>query len=239
MSSKTKKVHYERGTKGGSHRSSRDSGFGSASDRASLGTGVDDTTSSYQQIHQRHDVDALQEALDAAYDTIKQLESAKEKLSSSLAESNRENRQLKKEKGSLLDRVEELLIDLKEERKANERLRRETSPRSATRTTPPRVEAPRPRSDGSSGARRASVVYDLPPLAPQPPPNPFAPLNTRLPPPVTYSQSPTLIYAPTTKPYTAGPVYAPASPGSTRSHYSSSTTSSKSKDDGRYHLTPL
>lgn len=68
MSSKTKKVHYERGTKTGSHRSSRDSGLGSASDRASLGTGVDDVTDSYQDL-QRHDVDALQEALDAAYDT--------------------------------------------------------------------------------------------------------------------------------------------------------------------------
>lgn len=225
-SSKTKKVRYERGTKQGDSRGSRDSGFGSASDRASLGTGVDDSTTSYH--HQRHNIDALQEALDAAYDTIKQLELANQKLNESLSESNKENRQLKREKGTLLDRVEELLVDLKEERKVNERLRRETSPRSATRTTPPpRVELPRTRSDA--------------PLVPQNPPNPFAPLHTRLPPPVNYAPV-TLPYVPTTKTYASGPLYSPISPVSTtRSHYSGSTTSSrpKSKDDGKYHLTPL
>ncbi|KUJ22932.1 uncharacterized protein LY89DRAFT_727721 [Mollisia scopiformis] len=237
----SKRVHYERGTKGGSHsqRSSRDSGIGSASDRASLGTGVDDTAFSYQETqNQRRNIDALQEALDAAYATIKQLESSNKKLSDSLADSNKENRQLKKEKGGLLDKVEELLVDLKEERKANDRLRRETSPRSGTRTTPPRVEAPRHRSDTSSSGRRASVVYDMPPLAPQPPPNPFAPLNTRLP-PVTFTQSPSVTYAPTTMSYTA-PVYAPISPPSVRSHYSSSSSSSShTKNDGKYHLQPL
>ncbi|KAE8440446.1 hypothetical protein EG329_007602 [Mollisiaceae sp. DMI_Dod_QoI] len=229
MSSKTertKRVHYERGTKG----SSRDSGIGSS--RASVGTLPDDTPFSYQQIQdQRHDIVALQEALDAAYATIKKLEAGNKKLSDSLADSNKENRQLKKEKGELLDQCDEL-------HKANERLRRETSPRSATRTTPPRVEAPRYRSEGASlSSRRASVVYDMPPMAPQPPPNPFAPINTRLP-PVTYAQSPT--YAPTaTSSYDVGPVYVPTSSASTRSHYSSSTTSTSHGNDGKYHLTPL
>lgn len=235
----SKRVHYERGTKGGSHsqRSSRDSGIGSASDRASLGTGVDDTVFSYQT-NQRHDVDALREALDAAYATIKQLQSSNKTLSDSLAESNKENRQLRKEKGGLLDKVEELLVDLKEGRKDNDRLRRETSPRSATRTTPPRVEAPRHRSSTSSSGRRASTVYDMPPVAPQPPPNPFLPIHSV--PPVTYTQPPAVTYAPTTISYPPGPVYARSSPPSTRSHYStSSSSSSHTKNDGKYHLQPL
>ncbi|KAF8862152.1 hypothetical protein BDZ45DRAFT_211471 [Acephala macrosclerotiorum] len=239
MSSKKKQVHYERGTKGSSGHRSKDSGIGS-SDRASLGTPDESSPFTYQQIEdQRHDIDALREALDASYATIKKLEASNKKLSDSLADSNKENRQLKREKSGLLDQVEQLLEDLKEERKANDRLRRETSPRSATRTTPPRVEVPRPRprSDSLSGGRRASVVYDMP-MASQPPPtrmdqNPFAPR-----PPVTYTQPLPVTYAPTTMSYNSGPVYV-TSPPSTRSHCSSSTTSTSHPNDGKYHLQPL
>ena len=252
MTSKQKKVHYERGTKGGkshhSHRSSRDSGVGSssASDRASLGTAPEhDSPFSYQQIEdQRLNLSAVQEALDAANERIRKLEAANENLNGLLAESNKENRSLKKEKKDLLDQIEELVVDLDHEKRIN---RREASPRTGTaapsgsrRTTPPRREADhRPRrederSQGSRGERRTSwkempvpLFERAPPSAPQPPPNPFAPR------PSSVSYMPTTVsYAPTTAAYAPAPVFGIAPPPAPRSN-------DPYPNDGRYHPYPI
>jgi septal ring factor EnvC (AmiA/AmiB activator) len=102
---------------------------------------------------QRLHVTALQEALDAANDEIRQLQEGNAKLSSSLAKSNMENRALREERIELLTKVDELKKDLKDERKANEKFRRESLPRTGgtapapkeRRTMPPRREHADPR----------------------------------------------------------------------------------------------
>jgi len=158
FSSKQKKVHYDRGTKGNKsshgHRStgSRDSGVGSssASDRASLGTSPE-KDSRYEIVEdQRYDISAVQNALHAANEKIRRLEAANAQLDGQLTDSNKENRLLKREKGELLRKVENLEDELADERKANEKFRRDTTPRtgaaapSGTRTerrsTPPKKE---------------------------------------------------------------------------------------------------
>lgn len=230
MSSTKKHVHYDRGTKGEKthkHRSSRDSGVGSssASDRASLGTAPNDSPFSHQQTEdQRHILSVVQEALDAANEKIKALEAHTAQLNTLLAESNKENRLLRREKGDLHNKVEDLLDLLEDERKASERLRRENSPRSGNseRPTTRRIEsAPRPQA----GERRNSY-YERPPMVPQAPPNPnpnpFTPLASR-PPVVSYAPAPAQVS------------YAPA-PVFTTSH---PNHRSQPPNDGRYHLTPL
>lgn len=235
MSSTKKHVHYDRGTKGEKthkHRSSRDSGVGSssASDRASLGTAPSDSPFSHQQIEdQRHILSVVQEALDAANEKIKALEAHTAQLNTLLAESNKENRLLKREKGDLHNKVEDLFDLLEDERKASERLRRENSPRSPNtdRPTTRRIEsAPRP----IPGERRNSY-YERPPMVPQAPPNPnpFTPLASR-PPVVTYAAMPAQVaYAPSTASYSSTPVFATSHPSSRP----------QPPNDGRYHLTPL
>jgi hypothetical protein len=235
MSSSNKKhVHYDRGTKGEKthkHRSSRDSGLGSssASDRASLGTAPNDSHFTHQEIQsQRHILSVVQEALDAANEKIKALEAHTAQLNTLLGESNNENRLLKREKGELHNKVEDLLDLLEDERKANERLRREGSPRSATSDRPTRrIEAPRPQA---SGERRNSY-YERPPMVPAAPPNhnanPFIPLASR--PAVTYAPPAQVTYAPSTSSYAPAPVFAPSLP----------SPRSQPVNDGRYHLTPL
>lgn len=237
-SMKPKHVHYERGTKGAkghSHRSSRDSGVGSssASDRASLGTAPNEQPFTYQEIEsQRHILSAVQEALDAARDEIKALQAHNAQLNDLLAESNKENRLLKREKGELHNRVEDLLYDLEDERKANERLRREASPRNGTaneRTSRRAIEAPR--SQANTTERRNSH-YERPPTVPQAPANPssnpFTPLSSR-PPVVTYAALAPVSYAPSTVSYASAPVFAVSHPGHRP----------QPPNDGRYHLTPL
>lgn len=255
-SSKQKKVvHYERGTKGGKssqgHRSSRDSGVGSssASDRASLGTNPDDGSSfNYQQIQgQRYNLNAVQEALDAANETIRQLEADNAKLNKALTDSNKENRLLKKEKAELLNKVDFLMDDLRDEKKRNERFKREATPRtgvvtSSTRTdrraTPPDSSDRRYRRgeeglQGSHGEQRSSwreTTYEMPPpTAPQPPynssPNPFTPISERA---SSVSYSPTTVtYAPAAVSYTTAPAFPPSS------------TSGGYPNDGRYHPFPV
>lgn len=182
FSSQQKKVHYERGTKGGrsshGHRSSgsRDSGVGSssASDRASLGTSPKiDTAFSYLDIeNQRNRLGAVQEALDAARERIQLLEAANANLNAQLTESNKENRALKRERIELLDKLSPSNNDLKDEKKRNHKSKRESSPRTGVaapskterRTTPPRnesrdAESPHyedERSRSSHTARRGS-----------------------------------------------------------------------------------
>jgi hypothetical protein len=245
-----KQVHYERGTKGEKshrHHDSRDSGVGSssASDRASLGTSpLDESPFNYRQIQdQRHSLTALQEALDAANETIRQLQRDNAKLNASLAESNKENRALKKEKIDLLNKVDYLMDDLNDERKANEKFRRESSPRTGAaapasskkerRTTPPRREEPRPsrrddeRSQGSHSERRTSFMA----TAPQTPPsqNPFMPLSPISTRAASVSYSPTAVtYTQAPLTYTA-PAYSPPP----------SAPSGRYPNDGLYHPHPL
>jgi hypothetical protein len=128
--SNQKKVHYERGTKGvKSHAQRRDSSVesGFASDRASLGT-VDESPFTHEQIEdQRHILSAVQVALDAANEKIRVLEAHHSKLNVDLVEGNQENRSLKREKEDLINKVEESLRALSDERKINERLSPTTS----------------------------------------------------------------------------------------------------------------
>jgi len=244
-----KRVHYERGTKGGksSHRHSRDSGVGSssASDRASVGTSPDDDSPfSRQQIeNQRQELGAVQEALDAAYEKIKKLEDSKARLNESLAESNKENRLLKRERLELMTK-----IDFMTEEKRKEKARREpASPRTGTssassgsrteRASPPRrLDEPRRIEDSSqAGGRRVNrreSAHEPPPIVPQAPynssPNPFTPVSSR-PSSGTYIvpiQTP-VTYAPAPISYTTAPAF-PNSPAT--SNY---------PNDGRYHPYPL
>jgi hypothetical protein len=255
-SSKEKRVHYERGTKGSksshAHRSSRDSGVGSssASDRASLGTSPNDEAPfSHQQIeNQRRDLSAVHEALDAAYENIRQLEESLARLNESLTESNKENRQLKREKMELMNKVDFLKDELKDEKRLNERVRREGTPRTGAstasygshneRATPPRrdefeARPPRHADEGSqaSGWRsiRRESGYDRPPIVPQPPynstPNPFTPISERS---ASAAYMPTTVtYAPATVTYSTAPVF-PTAPAP--NNY---------PNDGRYHPYPL
>jgi len=253
MSSKQKKVHYEeRGSKPAKshhHRSSKDSGVGSssASDRASLGTTPNDSPFSYQQIEaQRHKLSAVQEALNAAYEKIERLEAANAKLNASLTESNKENRLLKKEKGELLNKLDDAMDDIDDQKKVIDKLKREGSPRAgATSSSTSSRASHRDEKRSSPGhrERRASwrempvPLYDrhtTPPSAPQPPPNlapnPFAPRApaTYPPPgPVAYSSS-NLSYAPV-------PVFG-APPSPTRDVRQARY---QEKNDGKYHLSPV
>jgi hypothetical protein len=164
-SSRTKKVHYEQGTKGNKPHGnrSRDSGVGScsASDRVSLGT-APDSPSPYED--QRNSLGALQEALDAANERIRQLEAAYAKLNDALSESNKANRQLKREKVELRNQVDNLLDDLEDEKRAN-RVAREGDPRSSRERSPSGISTqsndrdgrrsgnmPVPREDRSQGS---------------------------------------------------------------------------------------
>lgn len=250
--SKGKKVHYERGTKEGkSHgrHNSRDSGVGSssASDRASLGTSpLDESPFNYRQIQdQRHSLTALQEALDAANDKIRQLQGENSKLNTSLSESNKENRFLKKERIDLLNKVDDLNEDLEDERKANEKFRRESSPRTGgaapsrteRRATPPKREhteqRPRRRGDersqGSYSEHRTTYMPTAPPAPPsQNPFMPQTPVSIRTP---SVSYAPTAVtYAPAPVAYTTAPMYT-SPPASATSRYP--------PNDGRYHPHPI
>jgi hypothetical protein len=249
-----KKVHYERGTKEGkSHdrHHSRDSGVGSssASDRASLGTSpLDESPFNYRQIQdQRYSLTALQEAIDAANERVRQLQSENARLNASLAERNKENRCLKKERIELLDKVDDLIDELENERRANERFRRDSSSgstapsasRNERRTPPPKREHTEPRalrrddeiSQRSYSEHRTTYI----PTAPKTPPsqNPFTPLSSISP------RTPSVSYAPGAMTY-ANPspiahpnsqVYATPPPSATSSRFP--------PNDGKYHLYPV
>ncbi|KAN0104749.1 hypothetical protein V8E51_010494 [Hyaloscypha variabilis] len=134
--SNTKKVHYERGTKGKQdrHRSSRDSGVGSssASDRA-----APDTAPDYSfPLNDEKNISVFREALDAANEKIKELQAANAKLSQALAESHKENRLLKREKVQLLNKLDDAIDDLENERRMS-RGAREGSPNKNSGRSPP------------------------------------------------------------------------------------------------------
>jgi len=207
FSSKQKKVHYDRGTKENKssrgHRSSgsRDSGVGSssASDRASLGTSPEKDSPYGIVEDQRYNISAVQNALHAANEKIRRLEAANAQLDQQLMDSNKENRMLRREKGELLEKVEDLEEDLANERKASERFRRDATPRTGAaalsgtrterRTTPPKrevreTESRRRVDEGSQGGRndrRSSwreqpvPLYERPTFSERPPSAPHAP----------------------------------------------------------------
>ena len=265
--SNKKKVHYERGTKGGKssqgHRSSgsRDSGVGSesASDRAALGTspGIDPQFSRLDLEDQRSRPWAIQEALDSANEKIRQLQAEKMDLDDQLAQANKENRALKRDRTDLLTKVDFLMEDLKNATK-NSKSKQETSPRTGVptpktterRTTLPRKEPKEAESrrykDERTQDRRQSwrelpgPLYDgRPPAAPQPPPNtapnPFMPNSARTP-SVSAPYAASAVYAtvtPSTVSYAPQMIY-PTAPASIRS-----STSHHSKEDGLYHSYPL
>ncbi|KAK2627892.1 hypothetical protein QTJ16_002538 [Diplocarpon rosae] len=243
-SPKQKKVHYERGTKGGSHhhhhhhhRSSRDSGVGSssASDRASLGTAANES-SHYRQIEtQRHNLRAVHEALDAANDKIKQLEAGAVKLNALLSDSNKENRLLKKEKSELCDRVEDLKDQLEDARKSSDRLRRGSKHASSPRNSPPRreVEAGSHRSERRSSYQQPTMYPAAPQPSSNPAPNPFLPSLKTSALPITYAPAVSATYAPSAISYSSAPVFAHA-PLPSRTHYAK-----PHPNDGKYHLRPL
>ncbi|TVY42744.1 Pyridoxamine 5'-phosphate oxidase family protein [Lachnellula subtilissima] len=199
-SSNKKKVRYTESTmgkssnphsRGHSHKSSRDSGVGSssASDRASVGDTTESPFNSQEIQYQRHNPTALAEALDAANEKIRELFEQTEHLQRLLKDSNKEKRSLKGEKNDLLIEVEDLGHELKEEKRAHDKLRKESGQRIATsnssstrRSTPPSSHRRRDdeRSQGSgSYHEEAGRRY----IVPQPPPsnatNPFIPLNER------------------------------------------------------------
>ncbi|KAH8597962.1 hypothetical protein B0O99DRAFT_71737 [Bisporella sp. PMI_857] len=179
MSSSKKKVHYERGTKGGKssqgHRStgSRDSGVGSssASDRASLGTSPDnDSAFSYEQTQdQRQSLRALREALDAANEEVRRLQLANGEISKLLKDSHKENRTLKGEKKELLEKLQ-YLEDFeaeKQARRVSTNATTSSNKRTERRTTPPKKEsresAPRHREyESSEGSDRRSSWREQP-----------------------------------------------------------------------------
>ncbi|KAH6679738.1 hypothetical protein B0J14DRAFT_305263 [Halenospora varia] len=276
MSSKpSKKVHYSETTKGGksssserehrshrhSHKGSRDSGVGSssASDRASLGTSPNQSPFNSQEIYtQRHNPNALNEALDAANEKIQELEERCARLDSLLSESNKENRTLAREKKNLYDKMDQLSQELEDERDINDELRRQT------------LGSPRPSaaiSANTSATRRGGMERRFsrsgpapPPLVPQPPqnnaPNPFLPQTVQSPtlsraPTVTYAPTPTTVaYAPSNVSYASSNVsYAPA-PVYTHTQVAKSGSSKKKAseqrqqermypNDGNYHPYPV
>jgi hypothetical protein len=252
-SPKQKKVHYERGTKGSKsshhHHNSRDSGVGSssASDRASLGTAPNEYAYNDRQVEdQRYNLRVVQEALDAAYERIRHLEASNSSLNDSLTESNKENRALRKEKSGLIKENDDLLDAIED---LNQRLKRETSPRSASGSGSASTVKPERRPSSRKGPdsprqhyiderplsnhsdRRSSMYDRAPPSAPQPPPNPhpnpFAPRT----PSVTYAAVPASVsYSPSAVSYSQTPLYAVTPHGSNRY---------PKHDDGKYHLQPL
>ena len=251
-----KNVEFERTKSSKSrHRSSRDSGVGSssASDRASLGT-PEDGRFTYQQVNdQREILGAVQNALDAANEKIRQLEAVNAKLNNALSDSHKENRLLKREKGDLANKLEdardvienrERTIDKLAKRASPERSEKSssTSTRSSHRDSGHHEEKRTIRESGRRSSWREAAVpmfeaesmRHSPPRAPHPKlnttPNPFAPRGAPMP-AATYIAPGPVAYASNSVSYAAGPTFGqPPSPS--RGQY-------RDPNDGRYHLTPL
>ncbi|TVY43341.1 Pyridoxamine 5'-phosphate oxidase family protein [Lachnellula occidentalis] len=257
-SSNKKKVRYTESTmgkssnshsKGHSHKSSRDSGVGSssASDRASVGDTTESPFNSQEIQYQRHNPTALAEALDSANEKIRELFEHTEQLQRLLKESNKEKRSLKEEKNDLLTEVEDLVHELKEEKRAHDKLRKETGQRVTTssssstrRSTPPsshrRRDDERPQGSGSYH-EEAGRRYIVPQPPPNNAPNPFIPLNER---PSTQSgvayapPTTTITYSPAAVAYSSAPAFSSRPAGSRASGGSHKTSS-----DGNYHSYPV
>lgn len=237
--------HYERSTKSHRHHKSRDSAIGRSipSNRASHGSTVkEDPLNDCQVQDQRGNLRAVQEALDAAYDLIKDLEANNASMNESLTDSNRENRALKKEKIGLIKENEDLLNIIEN---LNKRLTSEASPRSpgnafAMAGPQRRPSIRRPDSPHQQlhtdeqphlghDDRRPSMyertnLYFAPEPPPNPQPNPFAP---ETPPMMTHASIPPAVPSTPSKiSRSIAPLQAVAPHAPKR----------RSQDDGRYHL---
>lgn len=237
------------------HRSSKDSGVGSssASDRASLGT-APDAPFTYQQVEdQRQILGAVQEALDAANERIRQLEAANAKLNTQLFDSNKENRLLKREKGELLNKLDAAADRLDQRDKTIRSLAQEPSsppPRRGEKSSSTSTSSARARSShrderrSSTSGRRYSLRGDVPgsvplydssssssrppPASPNTTPNPFAPRGAPLP-TATYRVPGAVAYAANGLSYAPVPTFGhPTSP-----------VRERAPNDGKYYLTPL
>ncbi|PVH83589.1 hypothetical protein DL98DRAFT_585478 [Cadophora sp. DSE1049] len=238
--------HYERSTKRHRHHKSRDSVIGRsvASDRATQGSTVTDPLNDCQVEDQRGNLRAVQEALDAAYDRINDLEANNASMNESLTDSNRENRALKKEKIGLIGEKEDLLNIIEN---LNKRLTSEASRRSpdnaSTMAGPQRRpsirqpdlprqqlhtdEQPHPGHDD-----KRSSMYERTnlPFAPKPPLNPHTnPFAPRTPPMMTHTSIPPTVPRTSNISRSIAPLQAVAP----------HAPKLRSQDDGKYHLGPL
>lgn len=273
---KQKKVHYERGTKerksshghrSFSHRSSsRDSGVGSSTEsgRVSLGT-TSERFTAISVITEGLPVNnrVIMEVPDAAHERIRQVEAANTQLNAQLADSNKENRALKRERIELLEKVNFLMDDLENEKKKNQK---PNSRQNATASTGPQRGSGPPRSQGSHREKRESwremptPLFDRQPTAPRPPmntaPNPFMP-NASRPPSATvtygtaYASSASYITGPVMPNHSPSvasggyPISPPRSEEADQTYSSTDPASSPIPDsdirdaDGRYHPYPI
>lgn len=209
--------------------------------------------------NQRHNPNALNEALDAANEKIRRLEDNYAELKDQLKDCHRENRLLKQEKMEAMKENDMLKDELAIERRDNDKLRREAHSRPSSTTSNASLHSAAPRDKVSR--RLSTSQSSRPPLAPQAPqnkaPNPFTPLNERSglpyerpPPQVSYASSTpsTASYAPSSVSYASSNItYAPAP---VYSHHSASTARPSSKrasksyqvqpaEDGEYHRHPI
>jgi hypothetical protein len=161
---------------------SRDSAIGSsittASDRASVGTAVEDEVFTRTTIEeQRYNLNSVQEALDAAYVKIKALEKKNEKLNDELSDSHKEIRTLKKERSGYLKEQQDLIRIIDD---LNAKLDKEPSPRSkaasmarpssSSAETKERKPSPtiRNRPAEPTRPRHQEILYDHPAPLPSP-----------------------------------------------------------------------
>ena len=216
-SSSKKKVYYSSSSnsriESRGHRSSRDSGYDS-SRRSSPARMSDLLEKEHDDKH--YNLSAAHEALNAANGRIRQLEASFDQLNGLLAESNKENRRLKKERNDMSNKVDDLMRDL------NGVLQRESSGSNTT-------ERPSPRPTQRATALRweANTQQREMPRAPPPLPNPFTPYSFMSPRP------PSVVYASTTGSYTPSPVSYTTSPGF-RALNSATSSEDPSPDEGRY-----
>ncbi|KAH8784188.1 hypothetical protein F5882DRAFT_404532 [Hyaloscypha sp. PMI_1271] len=129
MAAGTKKVHDEQGIRQTSayRNTSQDSGVddgSNGSDRASLGTAPDPVLTGDEQ---RAILSAVQEALDAANEKIRQLEAANAKLNIALTKSKKNERLLKRERARWFDTMDDTLDDLEDEEILNGQEREDSS----------------------------------------------------------------------------------------------------------------
>jgi len=117
--SSKRNVHYERGTKGRKKEGAspgltgtEDSGYGSNNARPS-----DREPKMDFDINDAAGLRELQEALRAAHETATLLESSNVRLSEELLASNRQRLMLKREKGELLRKIDDLMVDIESEKK--------------------------------------------------------------------------------------------------------------------------
>lgn len=132
-SSSKKKVHYSSSSNSRierhGHRSSRDYGYDSS--RRSSPARMSDLLEN-ERDDEHYNLRAVREALDAANGTIKQLTASFDHLNGLPAESNKENRRLKRERNDISNKLNDLMEDLDHEKRLNRVLQQESSGSNTT-----------------------------------------------------------------------------------------------------------